>query len=195
MEQIILSRHGESVATARGIQNGDPNTDGGLTARGQEQARALGRQIAQDPIDLCVVSLFPRVQQTAVQALSGRAITCLVDPDLDDIRYGDFEGQPKDSYRAWSKTHGWTTPLPDGESRSQVAARLCSAFEAILGRAEHCALVVTHELLIDDLLRAVQGQPPAQVHGDIPFATRYHLTAVEAQRGITFLRGFLESVA
>lgn len=75
MEEIILSRHGESVATAEGIQNGDPEADSGLTERGREQARGLCREIAQDPIDLCVVSMFPRAQQTAALALSGRDIT------------------------------------------------------------------------------------------------------------------------
>ena len=130
MEKIILSRHGESVATAEGIENGDPDADQGLTDRGQEQARKLGNQIADDPIDLCVVSLFPRVQQTAALALSGREVTRVVDPNLDDIRYGEFEGQPKESYMNWVKAHNLTTPLPGGESRTQVAARLCSALES-----------------------------------------------------------------
>lgn len=192
MQEIILSRHGESVATAEGIENGDPEADAGLTERGREQARELGRQIAQDPIDLCVVSLFPRVQQTAALALSGRDVPCTMDSDLDDVRYGEFERSPKDSYLAWARAHGLTTPLPGGESRAQVAARLCTALEAILGRNEHCALVVTHELLIDALLRAVQGQSPAQVHGDIPFATPYRQAATDVARGVRFLRAFLE---
>jgi broad specificity phosphatase PhoE len=194
MEQIILSRHGESVAVAEGIENGDPEADEGLTERGRQQAEELGRQIADDPIDLCVVSLFPRVQQTAALALSVRDVTCLVDSNLDDIRYGEFEGRPKDIYLAWVKAHNLTAPLPGGESRTQVAARLCTALETVLGRSERCALVVTHELLIDDLLNAVRNQPPAQVHGDIPCATPYRLSAAEVARGVTFLRAFLNTI-
>lgn len=192
MQEIILSRHGESAATADGIENGDPEADAGLTDRGREQARELGRQIAQDRIDLCVVSLFPRVQQTADLALSGRDVSRIVDPNLDDIRYGEFEGSRKDAYLAWARAHELTTPLPGGESRVLVAARLCAALESILGRNERCALVVTHELLIDALLRAVQDLAPALVHGDIPFATPYRVAATDVARGVRFLRTLLE---
>jgi broad specificity phosphatase PhoE len=153
-----------------------------------------GHQLADDPIDLCVVSEFPRVQQTAALALLGRDIPRNVDPDLNDIRYGGFEGQPKDSYLAWAKSHDLTTPLPDGESRVQVAARLCTALETVLNRPDRCALVVTHELLIDDLLHAVEGQPPAHVRGDIPFATPYRLAAADVSRGVSHLRAFLDTV-
>jgi broad specificity phosphatase PhoE len=194
MEGIILSRHGESVAIAEGIENGAPHADGGLTERGREQARQLGCQIANDAIDLSVVSEFPRVQQTSALALSGRDVTCIVYPDLNDIRYGEFEGQPKHRYMEWVKAHDLTMSLPGGESRIQVATRLCTALESVLDRSERCALVVTHELLVDDLLRAVQGQPPAPVHADIPFATPYRLAAAEVVHAVTFLRTFLETI-
>jgi broad specificity phosphatase PhoE len=188
MDQIIVSRHGQSVAVAEGIENGDPATDAGLTAAGQEAARELGRHIAHDPIELCITSRFPRAQQTAALALSGRAIAFLVDQDLDDIRYGEFEGQPTERYRAWVKAHDRATPLPGGESRMQVAARLCRAFDAILQRPECCALVVTHELLIALLLCAMDGQPLGQMHPDIPYATPYCLAAADVARGAVLLR-------
>jgi 2,3-bisphosphoglycerate-dependent phosphoglycerate mutase len=194
MDRVILSRHGESVAITEGIENGDPGIDQGLTDCGREQARELGRRIADDPVDLCVVSLFPRVQQTADLSLSGRDMRRIVDPNLNDIRYGEFEGRPKGDYTAWVQSHDLTTPLPGGESRMQVAVRLCTAIEGLLDRSEHHALVVTHELLIDDLLRATQGQPPAQLHGDIPFATPHRLDAPDVARGVTFLRSFLETL-
>jgi 2,3-bisphosphoglycerate-dependent phosphoglycerate mutase len=194
MEGIILSRHGESVAIAEGIENGNPGADQGLTDLGQEQARELGRRIVDNPIDLCVVSLFPRVHQTADLALAGRDVRRIVDPNLNDIRYGEFEGRPKESYIAWVQSHDLTTPLPGGESRMQVAARLCTAMEGLLDRSEHHALVVTHELLIDDLLHAMQDQPPAQVHGDIPYATPYPLAAPDVARGVMFLRSFLKTL-
>lgn len=69
-----------------------------------------------------------------------------------------------------------------------MAARLCTAFGWILDRTERCVLVVTHEILIDDLLHAIDGRPPAQVHSDIPFATPYRLPAADVARGIAFLR-------
>lgn len=193
MDQIIVSRHGESVATAGGVENGDPRADRGLTSAGQGQAGELGRQIAGDPIDICITSRFPRVQQTAALALSGREVGCSSDANLDDIRYGRFEGKSRDSYRDWAQTCNLNTPIPGGESRLQVAARLCAAFDAVLARPEHCALVVTHELLIDDLLSAIQSQPLSQVHADVPFATPHRLAASDVARGVAFLRGWLAS--
>ncbi len=192
MDQVIVARHGTSVAVADGIQNGDPDADAGLTAIGEDEARNLGHEIALDPIDLCVTSRFPRTQQTALLALAGRRIDCVVDPNLDDIRTGAFEGQPVERYRAWTRAHDLATPLPGGESRLQVAARLCTAFSDVCHRPEHCALVVTHELLIADLLSAIREQHPGHTHADIPYASPYRLAATDVMRGVTFLRSWLE---
>lgn len=191
MERIIITRHGESVAAAAGIENGDPATDKGLTERGREQARALGQAIAGDAIDLGVASQFPRAQQTAEVALAGRGLGLTVDAGLNDMRAGVFEGKTREEYHDWAHAHLFSTPLPDGESRVEVADRLCTAMEALLGRPEHTALVATHEILIGDLLNAIRGKGPDQPHEDIPYATPYHLTAEEISRGVAFLRAWL----
>lgn len=188
MDVIIVSRHGESVESAAGIKNGDPDRDPGLTTAGQEQARELGRELAGDPIDLCVTSRFPRTRQTAALALAGRDIPCTVDPNLDDIDYGEFEGQPKARYDTWAREHTLATPIPGGESRVDVVRRLCAAFEALLARSEHCALVVTHDLVIDDLLRAIDDLGPETVHRHIPYATPYRLTVENVSRAVLRLR-------
>jgi probable phosphoglycerate mutase len=191
VDLIIVSRHGESVEAAKGLANGDPGRDPGLTATGREQAEALGRQISGDRIDLCITSQFPRTRQTAAIALSGRDLTCEVDPDLNDIHYGELDGRPIDEYRAWAREHPLAMPIPGGESRVDVARRLCSAMEGILDRLQRCALVITHEKLIAYLLTAVQGQTPAQTHLDIPYATGYRLPSPDVREGIALLRGWI----
>jgi probable phosphoglycerate mutase len=191
VREVIVSRHGESVAFARGVSNGDPSADQGLTAVGREQAHKLGGLIVGDAIDLCVSSEFPRTRQTAALALAGRDLECAVDSNLNDIRYGAFEGQAKDRYHTWAREHALSTPIPGGESRADVASRLCAALEMLLGRPQQCALVVTHELLIDDLLRAVRGQLPQRVHPDVPYATPYRLTALDLDHALAFLRDWL----
>ena len=97
MESVILARHGESVFSARQLVNGDVGVSGPLTERGEEEARALGRAIADDSIDLCVTSEFERTRQTADLALEGRHVPRLVVPDLNDPRYGRFEGGALDA--------------------------------------------------------------------------------------------------
>jgi broad specificity phosphatase PhoE len=191
VESVILSRHGESAESAREIENGNPLTDRGLTETGRAQARELGRNIEDDIIDLCITSEFPRVQQTAEIALRGRDVRLVVDPRLNDIRYGEFEGKSRDEYLAWAHTHPITTPLPGGESKAQVASRLAEAMESILERPEPHVLIVSHELLIGHLLNAVHGRTPAQPHPDVPYATPYRLPAEDVRRAVGFLRDWL----
>jgi broad specificity phosphatase PhoE len=120
VERIILSRHGEGVATVQGIENGDPERDEGLTPAGQGQARELGRVTAEDPIEICVTSEFSRTKQTAELALAGRPVPFQVVPTLNDMRYGVLEGRPHAHYLDWARAHSLTTPIPGGgESRVQ----------------------------------------------------------------------------
>ena len=72
MERIILARHGETDGNVRSIVNGDPSIGYRLTPAGREQARELGRRLAELAIDLCVVTEFGRTVETADLALAGR---------------------------------------------------------------------------------------------------------------------------
>jgi broad specificity phosphatase PhoE len=194
VERIILSRHGESVATARGMENGDPERDEGLTPAGREQARELGQVIAEDPIEICVTSEFPRTEETAKLALIGRPVPFQVLPMLNDIRYGTLEGQPRAAYLAWARRHGVTTPIPGGgESRVQVARRLCVALETVLSLPQRAGLVVTHELLVADLLVATRGEISPQVRPTIEFATPYRFDSAAVQDAIEMLRLWAQS--
>ncbi len=124
VEKAILARHAESVFNIAGLVNGDPRVPGPLTARGVEQARALGAELAGTPIDLCVTTEFERVIQTADEALGGREVPRLVVPGLDDPRLGPFEGGTLDGYREWARTASSTdSPGGDGESRFEIIGR------------------------------------------------------------------------
>src|SRR5215208_6883399 len=153
MELAILARHGESAFSARAMVNGDVAVACPLTATGEEEARRLGEAIAGDPIDLCVTSEFERTRQTADLALAGRAVPRLVVPELDDPRYGDFEGGPLPDYRAWAHSVGSGEPPPGGgESRRDIVARYVRGFAAVLDHPEDTALVVVHSLPIAYML-------------------------------------------
>jgi broad specificity phosphatase PhoE len=194
MNDVIIARHGKSVAIAEGIANGDPARDGGLTEEGRQQAQELGRLLEGERIDVCVTSAFPRTRETAEIALAGRDVAFMVLDDIDDVRLGDCEGKPRSEYRDWVKSHSITTPLPGGgESRVEVAARACRGIETILALPHPVALLVTHELIISDLFAAVEGQEPPQVHMDIAYATPYRFQAEQLQDAIRFLRQWAES--
>ena len=184
MERVILARHGESEFSASGMVNGDPAVGGGaVTERGREEARALGMLLADDPIDLCVTSEFARTRETADLALAGRDVPRLVLPELNDIRFGRFEGRLLDEYREWAHAAGPGDECPGGgESRSAAAARFATAYRQLLARPEETILVVAHALPIRYALSALMEADPAAVVEPVQHAEPHRMSAPQLQR-------------
>src|SRR4029079_17677333 len=114
MRLFVFTRHAESTLNVAGRLGSDPSGPVGLTHRGREQARQLGRQLANLTIDLAVVTRFVRTRETLELALQGRDVPLLVEPDLDEIRAGDLDGQPMSIYWAWKDQHGHGERFPHG---------------------------------------------------------------------------------
>ena len=157
MRLFLLARHGESTLNVERRINGDPSVDVPLTDLGREEARELGKQLANVPIDLCLVTRFARTRETAEVALDGRAVPMEVEPLLDDIDIGDLEGKTIDEYRAWKRDHGRADPFPGGESLDEAARRYVQAFRNLLAREGASVLVVCHEIPVRYALNATAG--------------------------------------
>ena len=192
MKSVILVRHAESVLGAEGIANGDPAVANPLTPEGERQARALGELLAGTPIDLCVTSEFARVVQTAELALAGRDIPRLVLPDLNEIRYGKWEGRPVAEYLGWAWTHAPQDPCPGGDSRADAAIRLVRGWRTVLAREEESVLVVGHGLALRYVLNAVRGRDPKAMLDQVPLAEPQLLPAAEVAGGVARLEAWLE---
>jgi broad specificity phosphatase PhoE len=176
LDEVILARHGESALSVVGTVNGDPATACALTETGRDQAKRLGQGLRNAEIDLCVTSEFERVQRTADLALNGRDIQRLVLPELNDVRFGGFEGKSLDEYRAWAAENVPTAAAPGGgESRSETVARYVRAYRTILGRPERTILVVAHGLPIRYVLNALEETDPAPLVEQVPYAEPYSL--------------------
>jgi probable phosphoglycerate mutase len=134
LRRATLVRHGESEYSARGALNGDPSVPVALTPTGREQARALAERLSDEQIDLCVTSEFPRVQETADELLRGRDVTRLVLADLNDPRYGDYEGAQLEDFRAWASAASSAERPGEGESRLEIVARYVRAYREVLAR-------------------------------------------------------------
>jgi trans-aconitate 2-methyltransferase len=135
VEKLILARHGESEYSARGLLNGDPAVFVGLTERGEEEARSLGRDLAGEPLDLAVHSGFPRTRATLELALAGRDVPVLEEPRLAELGAGGFEGLTLDEYRGWAWHAGSGEEVPgSGESRFAVVLRYAAAYRTLLAR-------------------------------------------------------------
>jgi len=176
MERLLLARHAESESGVLGRVNGDLRFPSRLTDEGRVQARALGRSLAGEEIDLCATSEFPRTIETADLALDGRSVPRLVVPDLNEIGFGAFEGGPLADYRVWAFAHGSREDGPGGaESRLGTARRFARAFGALLAREERTILVVSHALAIRYLLSG-----PAAFVEPVPLAEAHALSREEA---------------
>jgi broad specificity phosphatase PhoE len=186
MDQVILARHGESELSVVGTVNGDPAVACALTETGEEQSRRLGEQLAETRIDLCVTSEFERARRTADLALVGREVPRLVLAELNDVRFGRFEGGTLADYRTWAAAHEPALEAPGGgESRSGTVLRYVRGYKKVLARPERTILVVAHGLPIRYVLNALEDQDPAPLVEQVPYALPYRLgreeltTAVE----------------
>lgn len=191
---MILARHGESEYSVRDALNGDPAIPCGLTPAGEEQARALGEELAGMDIDLCVTSEFERVRRTADLALSGRDVPRIVVAELGDPDYGPFEGASLEDYRAWaSSASSSAAPNGGGESRLAIVGRYVRAFRSILSRSESSVLVVAHSLPLAYILGALAGAVPAARVPLVEYAHAHRLTAAELERSVSLLDSWCAS--
>lgn len=124
--QIWLARHGETEWSTSGRHTG--RTDIPLTDRGREQGEALAGRLAGHRFALVLTSPRSRAAETA--RLSGFP-DALIEPDLGEWDYGEFEGRTTADIRTeipdWSI---WTGPWRKGETVDAVGDRA----DRIIGR-------------------------------------------------------------
>jgi probable phosphoglycerate mutase len=171
---FVLTRHAHSTLNVESRVNGDPTVAVPLTEDGRQEAKRLGLQLANVPIEICLHSRFPRTLETAQIALAGRDVLFLEEPLLDDIDVGELEGRTIAEYRAWKSEHSRSDPFPGGESLDDAAHRYARAFRRLLERDETAMLVSCHEIPVRYALNAAAGS--ADLDGPahaIPNATPY----------------------
>jgi probable phosphoglycerate mutase len=178
VDTAILARHAESELSVRALVGGLPSTPVGLTEAGRAQAERLGRLLECKEIDLCVTSEFPRTAETADVALDGRTVPRLTIAELNDPRYGSFEGGSLAAYRAWAHDAASTdVPDGDGESRAALVERYARGYRQVLARPERVVLVVGHSLPTAYVLEALEGRDPAPVVPIVEYAYPHHVLA------------------
>lgn len=116
---VYLARHGETEWSKSGQHTG--RTDLALTGPGEASARQLGERLAGIKFDHLFTSPLSRARRTA--ELAGFAP--VVDPDLLEWHYGDFEGLKSSEIAV--KRPGWNLfrdGAPGGETPDEVTARV-----------------------------------------------------------------------
>ncbi|CAM5287357.1 2,3-bisphosphoglycerate-dependent phosphoglycerate mutase [Aquamicrobium terrae] len=190
---LVLLRHGESEGNARNVFTGW--IDLGLTAKGKDEARAVGRSFRRRGLAFphIFVSALDRTRETARLLAGGLEHTpddFHVSAALNERDYGELAGLNKDEarqrwgdeqVRLWRRSY--VTAPPGGESLRDVVARaapyyLRSILPLVL-RGEPC-LVVSHGNVLRALTMAIEGFGPNEIE-KIEYAPAeaivYHLHA------------------
>jgi broad specificity phosphatase PhoE len=191
---FVVARHAESTLNHERRVNGDPSRAVGLTEQGREEARQLGVQLANVPVDVCVHTRFPRTRETAEIALSGRDAPLLTEPLLDDIDVGDFDGAPVEEYREWKHAHPRSVPFPGGESLDDAASRYAQGWARLLALPHRVVLVVCHEIPLRYALNAAGGSDSLDgpVH-ELRNATPYLFDEASLARSVAGIQRVLAS--
>jgi broad specificity phosphatase PhoE len=119
-QRIVAVRHGETAWSR--IKRHTGRSDIPLTAEGQAQARTLGPALAGIMFAAVFVSPLQRARETSV--LAGYGDVAVVDPDLLEWDYGQYEG--KTSEEIQEQRPGWTLfddGVIGGETIDDVAVR------------------------------------------------------------------------
>ena len=142
--EIWLIRHGETEWSLSGQHTG--RTDLPLTAAGVREAKELGRYLAGRPFALVLPSPLQRAHETC--KLAGYGGVAQIEPDLCEWDYGAYEGrtssQIQESVPGWTI---WTSPVPQGETIQQVAARASRVIERAAKAGGDVALFAHGHLL------------------------------------------------
>ena len=94
MTELLLVRHGETDWNAEGKLQG--HTDRPLNDYGRRQAQALAERIAGERIDAVYASDLSRARETAEILAEKFDLTVVVDPDLREKNWGNWEGLTSD---------------------------------------------------------------------------------------------------
>jgi len=124
-------RHGETAWTVTGQHTG--RSDIPLTARGEEQARALGTRLREMRFDHVLTSPLQRARRTC--ELAGFGAIATVDADLVEWDYGAYEGRRTAEIHMDHPTWRlFEDGCPNGESAVDVGARA----DRVIDRLRRC---------------------------------------------------------
>ncbi|MET9065446.1 histidine phosphatase family protein [Streptosporangium sandarakinum] len=133
MREMFLLRHGETEWSRNGRHTG--RTDLPLTEKGEAQARALARLVAERSFDLVLVSPAGRARRTA--ELAGLT-DYEIDPDLWEWDYGGYEGITTPAIRenrpGWYLWRDGVVP-GDADHPGEDAAEVGARADRVIGRA------------------------------------------------------------
>jgi broad specificity phosphatase PhoE len=169
---LLLVRHGNTFEAGEAATWVGARTDLPLTAKGREQAEALGAALApmQPRIRRVLAGPLKRTREHAAIAARrlGFEAPAGIDERLREIDYGAWEGMTSEDIgaaggeselKAWDKRGVWPASpgwSPSGDAIATNAAGIANGLAAALSR-EDAALIVTSNGVLRFFLRLVPG--------------------------------------
>jgi broad specificity phosphatase PhoE len=164
-KKIILLRHGQTDFNLQGIVQGS-GVDSPLNENGRKQAQGFYNAYRHNGFDKLYTSALIRTHQT-VQGFIDDGLSWEIVPELNEISWGNFEGQPitpdEDVYYRWVLAE-WSAGKTDlrikgGENPEEVAVRLWVALDVIKKSPHKNILVCMHGRAMRILLCMMMDLP------------------------------------
>lgn len=132
MATITLIRHGQTAWSLTGQHTG--LTDIPLTPAGEHEVKALSPFLSPERFSAVLTSPLLRARQTC--ALAGMGSGAIIEPDLVEWDYGEYEGRRSVDIRC--ERPGWAIyrdGCPGGESPAEISARA----DRVIGKLDDIA--------------------------------------------------------
>ena len=163
MTQILLIRHAVNDFVKTGKLAGwTPGVH--LNEEGQAQAVALGKRLADTPIDYLYASPLERTMETAEAVRQHHPnLTIQQTTELGEVRYGDWEGMEINKLvgrKMWQVVQQYPSraEFPNGETMRGVQTRAVNAIEALVNtHPRETVAVVSHADIIKMVLAHYLG--------------------------------------
>ncbi len=166
---FVFVRHGETDWNREKRIQGSKGAP--MNAAGHEQAKGLARVLWEVPIVAVYSSAMPRAVETASYVAGPHRVNVSVDPRLNEIHHGDWEGMAEAElpdlarYRKWREDPTSVT-LPGQEPIAAVHERALQAMCDIAAKhplSEGLVAVVSHQIVLALLKCHVLDRPWSQI--------------------------------
>jgi uncharacterized phosphatase len=156
--RLTLVRHGQSVANAAGKLQGQ--MDFPLSSQGLNEAKAVGKWLADEAVDAIYSSDLSRAFQTAEEIARHHDTDIIETPALREFHLGQFQGLTReeinDRFPEYVDLDWWTTGVAGVEQIDQIKVRALDAVQMLLERHQgQRIVVVSHGGWISTLLMAL----------------------------------------
>jgi probable phosphoglycerate mutase len=199
--EVILVRHGASAAAVpdEPFDMLDGHADPPLAPDGVEQANAVARRLAGEPLAALFVTPLRRTQQTAAPTVQRTGLQPTVLPELTEVHLGEWEGgeyrvrvREGDPLAMEVLLQERYELIPGAERAEDFAARVRAGIERIVAQTgpAHTAAAFVHGGVIGEICRLATDCRPFA----FAFAENCSLTRlVVLGDGRWLLRGFNET--